>query len=163
MNNNYMYPGFYNNQQYEKDLQNIMRDAQNKLNQLHSQQQPQQPQQQVPITQNFQLSPTQNLSGIKYAIDIEDVKRQTVFGDTLFINKDYTQLWLKKATGDVKTYEVREIIEKDEKDLKIDELTAKIDRLERELKENEQSNNTDVSKSDENIKSKGTNSKSSRK
>lgn len=158
-----MYPGFYNNQQYEKDLQNIMRDTQNKLNQLHSQQQPQQPQQQVPITQNFQLSPTQNLSSIKYVNDIEDVKRQTVFGDTLFVNKDYTQLWLKRATGEVKTYEVKEIIEKDEKDLKIDELTAKIDRLERELKDNEQSNNTNVDKYDEDDKPKRANSKSSRK
>lgn len=140
-----MYNPYYNNQfytqQYENDLQNIMREAQSKLNQLHTQstQQPQ-PQQQVPITQNFQLSPSQNNNGIKYANDIDDVKKELVFADTLFINKEHTKLWLKNTLGEVKTFELIEIIEKDEKDRQIDELMAKIKMLESELRNNEPAN-----------------------
>lgn len=142
MNNGY--PNFNNQfymQQYEKDLQNIVRDAQGKINQLHNQQQMQPPQQQVPITQNFQLAPNQNMTGIKYVNDIEDVKKELVFADTLFVNKEYTKLWAKNASGEVKAYEIKEIIEKDEKDLKIDELMAKINQLESEMKNNESSSN----------------------
>lgn len=133
-----MYPN-YNNQfymrQYEQDLQNIVKDAQGKINQLHSQ--PIQQPQQAPITQNFQLAPNQNQNGIKYMNSTEDVKKELVFTDTLFINKEYTKLWLKNALGEVKSFEVKEIVEKDEKDLKIDELMAKIEKLESEMNNNE--------------------------
>lgn len=162
MNNSYApYGSQYYNQQYEQNLQNIMRDAQNKLNQLHN---PPQPQQQVPITQNFQLTPSSGLSGIKYAEDVEEVKRQQVFGDTIFVNKEYSSLWLKSATGDVKSYELIEIVEKDDKDRKIDELMAKIDMLEKEIRDNEPaSNDTNVSEPNEDVKPKRASTKSSRK
>ena len=39
-------------------------------------------------------------------------------------------LWIKNSAGDIKAYELEEIIEKDEKDLQIEYLTAKINELE---------------------------------
>lgn len=122
-----MYPN-YNTPYYMQDLQS-MRDRIDK--QLQQMQQINQPQQ-TPITQNFQLAPSQN-SSIKYAETIDDVKKDLVFGDTLFVNKDYTYMWMKNARGDIKTYEVKEIVILDEKDTQIKNLTAQIEELKKEL------------------------------
>lgn len=127
-----MYGNPYNSQMYMQDLQGL-RDRIDRQMQMANQNQPQT----TPITQNFQLAPNQNNQGIKYVNSIEDVKKELVFADTLFVNKEYTLLWVKNASGEVKTYELREMIVKDEKDLKIEELEAKIDKLIKE-KENEQ-------------------------
>ena len=121
----------YSNQMYMQDLQGL-RDRIDRQMQMANQNQPQA----TPITQNFQLAPNQN-NGIKYVNSIDDVRKELVFADTLFVNKEYTQLWLKNASGEVKTYELKEIIELDEKDRKIADLEAKIDMLIKE-KENEQ-------------------------
>lgn len=136
---------------YMQDLQN-MRDRIDRQMQLANQNQPQT----TPITQNFQLAPNQN-NGIKYVSSIEDVRKELVFADTLFINKELSQLWLKNASGDIKTYQLIEIIEKDAKDAKIEELEAKLDELLKE-KENEQyvnenANGTTASKKSTNGKS----------
>lgn len=128
----------YNNQMYMQDLQGL-RDRIDRQMQMASQNQPQA----TPITQNFQLAPNQNANGIKYVNSIEDVKKELVFADTLFTNKEYTLLWFKNASGDVKTYELKEIIELDEKDRKIADLEAKINMLVKE-KENEQYVNENV-------------------
>lgn len=127
-----MFGNPYNNQMYMQDLQQ-MRDRIDRQMQIANQNQPQT----TPITQNFQLAPNQNSNGIRYVNSIEDVKKELVFADTLFTNKEYTLLWLKNASGDVKAYELKEIIELDEKDRKIADLEAKIDMLVKE-KENEQ-------------------------
>lgn len=127
----------YNNQMYMQDLQN-MRDRIDRQMQLANQNQPQA----TPITQNFQLAPNQS-NGIKYVSSIEDVRKELVFADTLFINKELSQLWLKNASGDIKVYQLIEIVEKDPKDVKIAELEAKIDMLVKE-KENEQYVNENV-------------------
>lgn len=127
-----MYGNPYNSQMYMQDLQGL-RDRIDRQMQMANQNQPQT----TPITQNFQLAPNQNNQGIKYVNSIEDVKKELVFADTLFVNKEYTLLWVKNASGEVKTYELREMIVKDEKDFKIEELEAKIDKLIKE-KENEQ-------------------------
>ena len=141
----------YNNQMYMQDLQN-MRDRIDRQMQLANQNQPQT----TPITQNFQLAPNQN-NGIKYVSSIEDVRKELVFADTLFINKELSQLWLKNASGDIKVYQLIEIVEKDPKDAKIEELEAKLDELLKE-KENEQyvnenANGTTTSKKPANGKS----------
>lgn len=128
----------YNNQLYMQDLQGL-RDKIDRQMQIANQQQPQT----TPITQNFQLAPNQSNQGIKYANSIEDVKKELVFADTLFVNKEYTQLWYKNASGEVKTYELREIIILDEKDRKIAELEEKINMLVKE-RENEQHVNENV-------------------
>lgn len=94
-------------------------------------------QQPVPITQNFQLAPS---SSIRYAKSIEEVDKSPVMGDTPFFSQDMAILWLKSASGEVKTYELKEIIKKDEKDLKIELLMAQIE----EMKNNAKSNSTNV-------------------
>lgn len=143
----------YNNQMYMQDLQQ-MRDRIDRQMQIANQNQPQA----TPITQNFQLAPNQS-NGIKYVNSIDDVKKELVFADTLFVNKEYTCLWLKNASGDVKTYELKEIIELDEKDRKIADLEAKINMLVKE-KENEQYVNENVNGTTSSKKS--TNSKSNK-
>ena len=117
----------YNNQMYMQDLQGL-RDRIDRQMQMVNQNPPQP----MPITQNFQLAPNQNSNGIKYANSVDDVKNELFFADTLFVNKEYTQLWYKNASGEVKTYELKEIIELDEKDLKIRDLEAKINMLMKE-------------------------------
>lgn len=121
----------YNNQMYIQDLQGL-RDRIDRQMQLVNQNN----QQPVPITQNFQLAPNQSNQGIKYVNTIDDVKKELVFNDTLFVNKEYTYLWYKNASGEIKTYELKEMVVRDEKDVKIAELEAKINMLVKE-KENE--------------------------
>lgn len=124
----------YNSQMYMQDLQN-MRDRIDRQLQIANQNQPQTSQ--PSISQTFQLAPNNSNNGIKYVNSIEDVKNELVFFDTLFVNREYTQLWVKNASGEVKTYQLIEIIEKDEKDLKIAELEEKLNMLIKE-KDNEQ-------------------------
>ena len=79
------------------------------------------------LTQNFQLSP--NNSVIKYADSIEEVKKDIVLGDTPFFSKDMSIVWVKSSKGEIRTYSLAEIIEKDEKDLQIEFLQAQIEEL----------------------------------
>ena len=111
-----------------QDLQGMRDRIDRQLQQIQQYNQPQQ----TPITQNFQLAPTQN-SSIKYAESIDDVKKELVLNDTLFVNKNYTTMWLKNARGDIKTYEIKEIVILDEKDAQIQNLTAQIEELKKEL------------------------------
>ena len=147
---------YYSQQTYQQDLQNIIANAQNKLNQLNSQTM-QQNQTPAPITQNFQLAPTQKSSNLNFANSIEEVKKELVFGDTLFLSNDYTLLWLKNASGLIKSYQLIEIPQLDEKDLKINALMAEIEELKKEKTQYE-STKYDVANVNEPIKgSKPTN------
>ncbi len=83
-------------------------------------------QQPTPITQNFQLAPT---SGMKFANTYDEVNKEMVYVDTPFFSKDMSVLWLKSSKGEIKTYELNEIIPKDEKDLKIELLQSQIEEL----------------------------------
>lgn len=80
------------------------------------------------LTQNFQLAPT-NRDVIKYANSIDEVQRDMVIGDTPYFSKDMSVVWLKNTKGDIKTYELNEIVPKDEKDLIIEDLQAQINEL----------------------------------
>lgn len=91
----------------------------------------QQPMQQ-PITQNFQLAPVSH-DAIRYANSLEEVERNIVIGDTPYFSKDMSVVWVKNQKGEIKTYELTEIIPKDEKDMQIELLKAKIDELERKV------------------------------
>lgn len=99
-----------------------------------------QQQQQPAINQTFQLAPNSQ-GGIRYVNSIEDVGKETVFVDTPFFSKDLSVMWIKNSNGDIKAYELNEIVKKDEKDLQIDLLTAKINELEGMIK-HEQSTTT---------------------
>ena len=84
---------YFNQQAYQQDLINMRDrlDKQIQQAQMTPQHQP------TAINQTFQLSSTQNSSGIKFAKDIDEVKKELVFTDTLFVNKEYTLLWYKNA------------------------------------------------------------------
>lgn len=88
------------------------------------QQQPIQPN----INQTFQLAPT-NREVIRYASNIEEVQRDLVIGDTPYFSKDMSVVWIKNTKGEIKTYELTEIIPKDSKDVEIEYLKAQIEEL----------------------------------
>ena len=101
----------------------------NELEKMKQQmQQPIQPQQPTNLTQNFQLAP-QNRDVIKYASSIDEVNRDMVIGDTPYFSKDMSVVWVKSTNGNIKTYELNEIIPKDEKDLQIEFLQSQIEEL----------------------------------
>lgn len=129
-NNAYMNP--YNQQANIDKLNEQI----NNLEKIKAQMQ--QPIQPTNLTQNFQLSPT-NRDVIKYANSIDEVQRDMVIGDTPYFSKDMSVVWIKNTKGEIKTYELTEIIPKDEKDLQIEMLQEQINDLRKEMKENEQS------------------------
>jgi len=94
--------------------------------------------QQPSINQTFQLAPT-NRDVIRYASSIDEVQRDIVIGDTPYFSKDMSVVWIKNTKGEIKTYELNEIIEKDSKDLQIEFLQEQIDELKKGMKKNEQS------------------------
>ncbi len=97
----------------------------------------QQPIQPTNLTQNFQLAPT-NRDMMRYAGSIEEVQRDMVIGDTPYFSKDMSVVWIKNQKGNIKTYELNEIVPKDEKDLQIEYLQEQIKELKGMFK-NEQS------------------------
>jgi len=109
----------------------------NRLQKLKTQ--VQQPNQQPAINQTFQLAPTNN-NIIRFANSIDDVQREMINGDTPFFSKDMSIVWIKNIKGDIKTYELTEIIAKDEKDIQIALLQGEIDELRKEIRKNEWSN-----------------------
>lgn len=119
---------------------------------------------QQPITQNFQIAP--NSSSIRYANNLEEVKKEFILNDTPFFSKDMTVLWVKSPSGDVKTYELNEIVEKDEKDLRIELLMSQIEELKKEVINNEHITNDDATKNESNStkndESNGTTTKKSK-
>lgn len=84
--------------------------------------------QQPSINQTFQLTPN-NQNSIKYVNSVEEVQKELVFADSVFLNKDMNVMWLKNAKGEIKAYGLTEIIEKDQKDLIIEDLMAQIQEL----------------------------------
>lgn len=112
-------------------------------------QQPVQPQP-TNLTQNFQLAPNSQ-GGIKYANSVDEVNRELVYVDTPFFSKDMSVLWLKSAKNEVKVYELKEIVPKDEKDVRIEFLQAQIEELKKGMVNSAKSNDDNV---DEPIESK---------
>ena len=143
-----MYQNPYTSQAYIQELQG-MRDRIDK--QLQQVTQPQQPTTTPNINQTFQLAPTPSQFGMKYVGTIDDVNKELVFTDTPFFSKDLSVMWLKNVKGEVKAYELKEIIQRDEKDIMIENLQLQIDELKKGMIANAKSIDTDI---DEPIKSK---------
>lgn len=131
------YPMYGNNQFYLQDLQ-AMRDKIDR-----QMQQIQQPVQQ-PITQNFQLAPTQNNElESKYAANIEDVKNTLVMKTGIFTTKDYSTVWVKDVTGKIRTFNTIEVVEMDDKDREIYALKKQIEEMKGMIKNESSSTNID--------------------
>ena len=109
----------------------------NNLERMKSQIQQTPMQQPTNLTQNFQLAPA-NRDVIKYAASMDEVQRDMVIGDTPFFSKDMSVVWIKNTKGDIKTYELTEIVPKDEKDIQIEMLQAQINELKKGMVVNEQ-------------------------
>lgn len=124
-----MYSGQYYNNQANLDRVN------NQIAELERiKMQMQQPMTQpTNLTQNFQLAP-QNRDVIKYASSMEDVQKEMVIGDTPYFSKDMSVVWIKNTKGEIKTYELNEIIPKDAKDIQIELLQNQIEELRKEMK-----------------------------
>ena len=114
------------------------------------------------LTQNFQIAPT-NREVIRYANSMEEVERDMVMGDTPYFSKDMSVVWIKNTKGDIKTYELNELIVKDDKDVKIELLMSEIEELKKGMKNSEYNANTNESVENEKPSSISTISKSSKK
>ena len=111
--------------------QNMYDQIDNQINQLQQmrEQMKNSANQQPAINQTFQLAPS-NLGGLRYFNTLDEVDKEVVYSDTPFFSKDMSVLWLKNNKGEIRTYELKEIIPKDSKDLQIEYLQARIDKLE---------------------------------
>ena len=116
----------YNQNLYLQDLQN-MRDRIDRTMQNYQNQ----TQQQAPITQNFQIAPQTNPSELQsgYANNIDEVRNIFMTKNGMFVNKDLTILWFKNTEGNIRTFTLAEVIEKDAKDMKIEELEKQIEEM----------------------------------
>lgn len=137
----YGYGMYNNNTQMSIDrINNQIKDLENMRNHLQNVPQ-QQPTTTPSINQTFQLAPNSQNVGVRYARDIDEVQKEFVVSDTPFFDKDFTVMWLKNAKGEIKTYELNEVVVKDEKDMLIESLQMQINDLRKGL-ENAKSNNT---------------------
>ena len=154
------YPMYNNSQFYMQNLQDMRDRIDNQIKNYQQSQMQQQPVQ--PITQNFQLAPQTNNNELesKYANNIDEVKNIFVMKTGVFVNKEMNTLWFKNVNGDIRTFNLQEIIEQDEKDLEIQRLRNEIENM-KGMIANVQSNADDNSKIDGTVKSKATSKLSS--
>ncbi len=138
----------YNPNQQNMYEQTMYEQIDNQINQLvgmrnqiknNAMQQNNQQHQPTAINQTFQLAPGGN-AGMKYANSIEDVSKEMVFYDTPFFTKDLSVVWIKNAKGEIKTFELTEIIPQDEKDIEIALLKAELEQMRKERSNDEQFN-----------------------
>ena len=150
-----MYPYQYNSliqsqNAYEQNLKNIINQANGQLQQLQQMQNPMQiPQQPTNLTQNFQLAPNSNNNNneleSKYAEDIDEVKGIFVMKTGVFLNKELNTLWIKNTNGDIRTFELNEIIPQDPKDIEINNLKKELQKMREMIN---YANKSDVDNSD---------------
>lgn len=147
-----MYNNPYNYQQ-NYNQQSITERIDNQIAQL--QQMKEQMKQPPAINQTFQLAPQH--SGMRYANSFNDVNKEMVYVDTPFFSKDMSVVWIKNNKNEIKTYELNEIVEKDDKDIKIDFLMAQIKELKKGINKNESKSNVNESITDANESEEPTN------
>ena len=132
----------YNNPYYNQPTIDRINAQMNELEKLREQLQKPITPPPTNLTQNFQIAPT-NRDVIKYAESIDDVKRDLVVGDTPYFSKDLSIVWIKNTKGDIKIYELNEIIPKDDKDLRIEYLEAQLKELKEGLMKDEFNDDVD--------------------
>ena len=153
------YPYYQNNQFYMQDLQNMKDRIDRQMQQVQQMNQNQIQQQPTPtnLTQNFQLAPnpTNNELESKYANNIDEVKNTFVMKTGVFLNKDFTTLWIKDVTGNIRTFRTEEVIDLDPKDKEILMLKKQIEEMKGMINYGNESdvNNSDNDGTDESKKS----------
>ena len=76
-----------------------------------------------------------------------------VIGDTPYFSKDMSVVWIKNTKGEIKTYELAEIIPKDSKDFEIAYLKSQIEELKKEMRKNEPNDDEYVDEPNQNEES----------
>jgi len=149
MNGNYYYQP-----PTRQDNINMINEQINRLEQMRNQitQQPVQ-QHQPAINQTFQLAPNSQ-TGMKYVNTLEDVSKEMVFVDTPFFSKDLSVLWIKNTKGEIKAYELNEIVQKDDKDLMIESLKIQLEEMNKTIKEMKDNGKSIITNIDEPSESK---------
>lgn len=135
-----MYQNPYMNYQQNFNSQSMNERIDNQIAQLQQMKEQMKNQQPTSINQTFQLAPTHQ-GGMRYANTIDDVGKEVVYADMPFFSKDMSVVWIKNNKGDIKTYELKEIVPRDEKDIKIDFLMAQIEELKKGMSANESNAN----------------------
>lgn len=103
-------------------------------------------QQPTVINQTFQSSPN-SVAGLKHVNSIEDAEKELTVVETAFVTNDYTQLFIKNAKGEIRTFDMFEVIPKDEKDKIIEQLRSENNKLKGMIK-NESTNATNDEQGD---------------
>ena len=140
------YPMYGNNSQYYmQNLQDMRDRIDSQMKQMQQQNQMPQPVAQ-PITQNFQIAPTQTNNELesKYADNIETVKNTFVMKTGIFLNKDFSTLWVKDVTGIIRTFRTEEVIEMDEQDKEIYMLKRQLEEMKGMMSNANESANANV-------------------
>lgn len=156
------YPYYQNNQFYMQDLQNMKDRIDRQMQQVQQMNQNQmQPQMPTNLTQNFQLAPNPSSNELesKYVNNIDEVKGIFVMKTGVFLNKELNTLWIKNTNGDIRTFELNEIIQTDPKDREIAMLKKQIEEMKEMIVSESNVNNSDFNEPDE---SKATTKLSSR-
>ena len=117
------YQPIYNQQAQVQRLQKMRDDINDQLAHIQTQQ----PQiQQTFITQGQQPYDIP----ARWTNNIDEVKHTLVYTATIFMDRNNAQFYIKDETGSIKTYSFTEVVQLDEKDIKIQELENKIKELE---------------------------------
>lgn len=148
------YPYYPNNQFYMQnmqDLQNMREKIDRQMQQMQQQNQMQQQPTPTNLTQNFQLAPnpTNNELESKYVNNIDEVKGIFVMKTGVFLNKELNTLWIKNTNGDIRTFELSEIIQTDPKDEEINNLRQELQRMKEMIANESNVNNSDNDESNE--------------
>ena len=150
------YPYYPNNQIYMQnmqDLQDMREKIDRQMQQMQQLNQNQMQQQPTPtnLTQNFQLAPnpTNNELESKYVNNIDEVKGIFVMKTGVFLNKELNTLWIKNTNGDIRTFELNEIIPQDPKDVEINNLKKELQRMKEMISNESNVNNSDYDESNE--------------
>ena len=144
------YPYYQNNQYYMQnmqDLQNMKEKIDRQMQQMQQFNQNQMQQQPIPqVTQNFQLAPNPNNNELesKYVNNIDEVKGIFVMKTGVFLNKELNTLWMKNTNGDIRTFELSEIIEQDPKDVEINNLKQELQRMKEMISNESNVNNSNI-------------------
>lgn len=136
----------YNNPQANLERINSQMAELEKMRQQLQQQSMSQP---TNLTQNFQITPT-NTYNMRYAKSLDEVNKTLVFVETPFFSNDMSVVWIKDSKNNIKTYELNEIIPKDEKDIMIENLQMQINEM-KGMIENAKSNESDNAKYNEHV------------
>jgi len=135
-----MYNNPYSSYNYNYSSQNLNDRIDSQIAQLQ-QMKEQFKNNQPAINQTFQLAPNNNYA-MKFVNTIDDVNKEMVYADTPFFSKDMSVVWVKNNKNEIKTYELNEIIPKDDKDIRIEYLEAQIKELKEGIKKNESNDDT---------------------